>query len=268
MVRRQPATRDAPCGVPLLVTALALSVPLHAAPRPTSAQTGRTCSLGGVVVESESGRPLAGATVTLPAVEVTATTDAEGRFILYEVPAGRHRILVAYRGHRARARQIDLAAGRHTEVRIALRVSEALGPREEDVVPLPPLGVRIDRPPPRGKLGPFHRRLEAGRGSFITQDEIVERDPNQMTDLLREVVGIRVYGSSPFGTAVSSVRGCGLRVFIDGLPAPGFRVDDMPPQDVAGVEIYTGPAQTPVEFRRAGDCGALVIWTRDPNVPP
>jgi len=28
-----------------------------------------------------------------------------------------------------------------------------------------------------------------------------------------------------------------------------------------------GPAETPVQFRRAGECGALIIWTRDPSDP-
>lgn len=266
MAPRHPATRDASCGAPLLVGALVASVvPLF--PPAAIAQEGPTASLGGVIVEAETGRPLAGASVTLLGIAGRDVTDAEGRFILYDVPAGRQRILVAYRGHEAPERPIRLAAERHTDVRIALAVSADLEPRDEDVVPLPPLGVEIDGSAPAGKLRPFHERREVGRGSYITQDEIVERDPSQMTDMLREVAGIRVSGSSSFGSAVSTVRGCGLEVFIDGMPAPGFRVDDMPPQDVAGVEIYLGPSETPVQFRHSGECGALIIWTRDPNDP-
>lgn len=264
---RHPATGETSCGAALLLgalTALGLSSIL---PSATAAQDPATASLGGVIVEAESGRPLSGASVSLRGIDTAGTTDAAGRFILYDVPSGRRVLRITYRGHDAPERAIVLVPDRHTDVRIALVVSAGIGPREEDVVPLPDLGVEIERPAPAGKLGPFHRRREAGRGSFITQDQIAARDPNQMTDMLREVAGIRVSGSSSFGANVSTVRGCGLRVFIDGLPAPGFRVDDMPPQDVAGVEIYTGPSETPVQFRRSGECGALIIWTRDPTDP-
>lgn len=265
MTPRHPATRDASCGAPLLLAALTLAI--VPCPPAALAQNPSTASLGGIIVETRTGAPLRGASVTLAGVEGAGTTDADGRFILYDVPAGRQGILVEYRGHLAPVRAVDLAPERHTDVRIALTVSAALGPADEEVIPLPALGVEIDGSPPVGKLRPFHRRLEAGRGSFITREEIVERDPSQMTDMLREVVGVRVSGSSSFGAAVSTVRGCRLGVFIDGMPAPGFRVDDMPPQDVAGVEIYTGPSETPVQFRRSGECGALVIWTRDPSAP-
>jgi len=262
-----PVTRGASCGAPLLLGALVLFVVPHLPPAAASAQAGPTASLGGIVVEATTGRPLPGATVVLPRIARTGTADAAGRFIVYDVPAGRQRLLVAYRGHEAPERTIDLAADRHTDVRIALRVPTDIGPPAGDVVPLPALAVRVERPAPGGKLGPFHRRREAGRGAFITQAEILERDPSQLSDMLRAVVGLRVSGSSGFGATLSTVRGCGLRVFIDGVPAPGFRVDDMPPQDVAGVEIYRGPAETPVQFRRTGECGVLVIWTRDPNDP-
>lgn len=265
MAPRHSATRDTPCGAHVLFGALVAAVlPCSSA---ALAQDPSTASLGGVVVEAGTGAPLPGASVTLVGVAGPGTTDTEGRFILYDVPAGRQGILVEYHGNLAPERTIDLAPGRHTDVRIALAVSGELGPRDEDVIPLPALGVEVDGSPPVGKLRPFHRRREAGRGSFITREEIVDRDPSQMTDMLREVAGVRVSGSSAFGAAVSTVRGCGLGVFIDGMPAPGFRVDDMPPQDVAGVEIYTGPSETPVQFRRSGECGALVIWTRDPNAP-
>lgn len=267
MVPPHPATRGASCGARLIFGALVLSVGPYVAPATASAQPESTASLGGIVVEANSGRPLSGATVVLVEAARTGTTDAGGRFVLYDVPPGLRRVLVAYRGHEAAERTIELAADRHTDVRIALRASVDIGPPVEQVVSLPPLGVEIERPARSGKLGPFHRRRETGRGSFITQDEIVERDPSQLSDMFREVVGIRVSRASAFGAALSTVRGCGLRVFIDGVPAPGFRVDDMPPQDVAGVEIYTGPSETPVQFRRTGECGALIIWTRDPNDP-
>ena len=42
-----------------------------------------------------------------------------------------------------------------------------------------------------------------------------------------------------------------------------FDIDQwVSPEDVAGMEVYTGPAQVPVEFSTVGsECGVVVIWT-------
>lgn len=34
------------------------------------------------------------------------------------------------------------------------------------------------------------------------------------------------------------------------------------PIDIAAIEVYTSLAELPVEFRRGGSCGAVVIWTK------
>lgn len=258
-----PASRIASRGVSL-TGALALGAALVAPPH-VRAQRVETASLGGIVLEADTGRPLVGAAIHVSGL-AHGTTGADGRFILYDLPAGTHRIVIAYRGRDAPERSLELAAGRHTDVRIVLTLSAGPPPDDRDPIPLPPLDIRVDRPDLPGKLRPFYHRLEAGRGAFITREDIEARDPRQISDMLREVAGIRVSGSWP-NPGISTVRGCGLGVWIDGLPAPGFRVDDMPPADVAGVEIYTGPSVTPVQFRRVGGCGALVIWTTDPNDP-
>ncbi len=266
MIPRHVAQREAQRRAPSVrgvVAILALTLPLA----DVAAQQPATASLGGIIVEAGSGRPLGGASVTILGVAGGETTDAEGRFLLFDVPSGRQRLLISYRGHELPARVIELEPGRHTAVRISLALPATLEPREEDVVALPPLDVDVEGSRPPGKLRPFYRRRDAGRGAFITHAEILERDPRQMSDMLREVPGVRVSGSSSFGPGIRTARGCGFQMFIDGLPAPGFRLDDMPPQDIAGIEIYIGASQTPVEFRRAGECGALVIWTRDPADP-
>ena len=62
------------------------------------------------------------------------------------------------------------------------------------------------------------------------------------------------------------LRGCEPAVFIDGVRIRGgaATIDELvSPLDIAGIEIYRGPADVPVEFGGPGtNCGAIVIWTR------
>ncbi len=56
-----------------------------------------------------------------------------------------------------------------------------------------------------------------------------------------------------------------LRVAIDGQVQPGSTsLDIVAPEEIEGVEIYSGPATIPSEFAGARDqyCGLIVIWTR------
>ena len=59
---------------------------------------------------------------------------------------------------------------------------------------------------------------------------------------------------------------CAMQVVIDGVPMPPrFPLELLPtPREIAGIEVYSGPATTPAQFsgldRR---CGLIAIWTRD-----
>lgn len=85
---------------------LALIAVLAAAASPAWAQSAPdeapAHSLRGVVTDAETGRPLAGAGVMIPALERGAISDREGRFVIEDVPAGTHGVRVgAYTYHLA-----------------------------------------------------------------------------------------------------------------------------------------------------------------------
>jgi hypothetical protein len=61
-------------------------------------------------------------------------------------------------------------------------------------------------------------------------------------------------------------RGCQPTFWIDGIPTDPAVVWLQPPRDLDGVEVYSGPSQTPPELERNSSCGAIVLWTRTP--PP
>jgi hypothetical protein len=88
-------------------------------------------------------------------------------------------------------------------------------------------------------------------------------------DLLRGMPGLRVL---PYGIVSSRGSGsplggsCGPRLFVDGswLPIDLANGDPIPipASDVAGIEVYGGPAGVPIEFQQGSSCGVVAIWTK------
>ena len=56
----------------------------------------------------------------------------------------------------------------------------------------------------------------------------------------------------------------GVQVFVDGVVMPQpFDVRSISPKIIRGIELYRGPATTPLELRTPKTvCGTLAIWTR------
>jgi hypothetical protein len=59
---------------------------------------------------------------------------------------------------------------------------------------------------------------------------------------------------------------CFMTVLVDGvaMPAP-FNLDLLPsPHDLAGIEVYAGPATIPPQYSGYNrGCGLILIWTKD-----
>jgi hypothetical protein len=46
------------------------------------------------------------------------------------------------------------------------------------------------------------------------------------------------------------------------MPQP-FNINTVPPMDIRGIEIYSGPATTPTRLRSPKTvCGTVAIWTK------
>ena len=54
---------------------------------------------------------------------------------------------------------------------------------------------------------------------------------------------------------------CKMSILVDGVGWGGW--PNIPWSQIAGVEVYKGPATLPAEFGGSGGrCGAVVIWTK------
>jgi hypothetical protein len=88
---------------------------------------------------------------------------------------------------------------------------------------------------------------------------------------------VTVYSGGPLGSSSTiSIRGSALSgncqpgLVIDGLQFQGGAGDIdqlVRPEDIAGMAVYRGPSETPVEYQSASSCGVIQIWTRRGNTP-
>lgn len=224
---------------------------------PTLATAQSTASLSGRVVSAADEEPLPHAQVRLTDQNRTAITDVEGRFLFSELQPGSLILVVSFLGTTSEPMEVRLSEGELERVLISMDVA------------LEPITAEIARSQRAGKLRGFYRRMDSEQGYFITRSDIEDRRPRRMTDMLRRVPGVEVGRADlgPVGVSMGRGRACAIQYFVDGIRAPFFDIDNVLPDDVAGVEIYPGVARVPIQFRYQATCGAIVIWTRDPAEP-
>lgn len=78
-------------------------------------------TLAGTVTGVETGDPLIGAIVALPDLERAVLTDARGRYLLNEVPAGPQHIRISFIGHSQRAVHALVPSSGRLEINLSLR---------------------------------------------------------------------------------------------------------------------------------------------------
>ena len=217
----------------------------------------------GVVLHGETRSPVEAVRVSIVGTALAALTDSAGGFLIDGITPGL-RVL--------QARSVGYVAGTWL---IELRDAQVV----RDTFVLDPIAVTIEAVTVRGEAvdwrseAGFERRRLAGNGFFFTREDIYQRQPRTVADVMRTVPGVtttcRGYGNNCVITMSRSSRGrCQPEYFLDGHPAT-FSTGANFPIDVAairGVEVYRNEFETPVELQRLGlRCGVIAIWTIDPG---
>ena len=148
------------------------------------------------------------------------------------------------------------------------------------------------------KYDDFFRRRRQGIGEYIMRDEIDRRNALHTAEILQGRAGIRVQNQADKGLTSVAFARCNeyppkINVYVDGrklIPQDAAKMSAMGavsaiagigrprdpevagvvgemlsrvnPRDVEFIEIFRGPGELPPEFND-GNCGAIVIWTRE-----
>lgn len=226
---------------------------------PLGAQA-RSGAIKGIIVAIGDGdrRPLAGARISLIGTRHSSTTDSRGLFHFLDLDPGRYVIQAAAIGYSTMSSPLLLKEQETLDVEFEAQI---------EAVSLPELTVEE-----RANHGPVDwlRRKTDGRGRYITRQQIEERHTSTIPDALRMVAGVRIECRGSLVCVVRMARaprGCSPAYFMDGIPADPAVVWLTPVSEIEGIEVYSGPAETPPELESAqARCGAIALWTRPP--PP
>jgi len=230
------------------------------------AQTG---TIRGRLVNAQSLQPIAGAQVSIAALNIGTLSAADGSYNLVGVPAGNHTVRAQFIGYRTAVNEVTVTPGAAIELNISLSL-DALA-LDEIVVTGTPGGTQ------RRAIGNVVERID------VAGDMETSR-PNQMQDLLQSRapglsvmatgagVGndggrIRLRGSS------SAALGNEPIVYVDGVRmftgatwsslsvGQTSRLNDINPEDIESIEVIKGPAAATLYGSEASG-GVIQIITK------
>ena len=233
---------------------LARTVLLSAADSAT--KKGNASVTGKVVLE---GNPTSGGSrVELAGTDIVTITNAQGEFTMRGLPSGSKLLVARHLGFAVQAVAVDLSSRQEKRVTITL---------SKFVAVMDPVLVTARRSVALDKVG-FTQRSKTGFGYYLGPDRLQNMHPTFVTDILRQVPGLRVT-SGANGETVSSSRAVGngcVRYYVDGMSfrelTPGEINNFVSSSEVVAVEVYQD-ANAPAEYMRGeAFCTTIVLWTR------
>ncbi len=237
---------------------------LAMATRPSAAQSG---VLRGVVVDSADGTLIENAGILVDSLRKVARSDANGRFTLTKMPQGQIDLVVRRIGYKPQRQTIVLSGGVNDSVKV-----ELVGQPEV----LKAIAIDASERHLRQGIEDYYVRRAQGIGTFITREQLDELRSTEPTDALRQVPGVQL-GRTRNGektvrfTGTTSInhRDCAPTLWLDGERVPGMELDQIPAQDIEGIELYRGASTTPAQFWQGNTnntaCGTIVVWSRIPG---
>ena len=212
-------------------------------------------SLVGTVMDASSGAVLEGATVSVVGMGIDdAVTDADGRFLLPQLPAGRVRLRIALSGYSSVVESIDVSPTEVARVRVLIpRVDATV---EELLVMM----ARVQRSRTGAAVAEVRRRGNPPRNAL----DLLKQEPGVVVQLsggtLSGGARIRVRGSSSLQNNDPAIYLDGVRID-DGQGSAAVHVLELIPADeVERIQILRG-ASADAAYADAVN-GVLLIETR------
>lgn len=232
----------------------------------------QNATISGQVIDSETGTPLPGATVSVPSISRGDASDVDGNYS-FTVPAGTYELVASFVGYETQRVAVSLSAGQTLTQNFAL--ASDLDLLDEVVV----TGALSERSIGRSEVAV----------SRINAEDLTEQSKYQdISQLLNgKVTGVNVQPSS--GNVGGGIRfnvrsGGGLNgsgqplIFVDGVriddsQVVGFGVGgqgtsalaDINPSDIESIDVLKGPAAAALYGTDASN-GVVIITTKSGQI--
>ncbi|NIP59457.1 MAG: TonB-dependent receptor plug domain-containing protein, partial [Gemmatimonadetes bacterium] len=254
-----------------MIAVLAMTA-LVAAPPLAAQQTG---TVTGRVVESASLAPISSAQVYLQGTSIGTLTGENGRFLILNVEAGQHTLVVERIGYQTVTQAISVQAGQSTTVNIEM---------EQEVLGLDELVVT-------GEAGAARRREVGNTIAQINLNDVAEPAVNMESLLQGRATGISITEASGSAGSGAQIR---LRgnvsvsqsnqplIYVDGIrmrsdpypknvPPVGYSgrsanispspLNDIDPASIERIEVIKGAAATTL-YGTEASAGVIQIFTK------
>ncbi|MDB5028984.1 MAG: Outer rane ferrienterochelin/colicin receptor, partial [Candidatus Eremiobacteraeota bacterium] len=250
-----------------MLIAASFAVAFPCAPLPAAAQTAKTQTISGTVVDAATGLPLAGATVSVSAggsSRVVATTDADGRFTLTGLPPGEYVLVAQTQSYQAaQSDTVELLSGTQPAVTLSLQ-------RQTAGSGLAVIGRTSTR-----------RSESLQRSSVIyrsvTSTDVIDQGQFRIVDVLKTLPGVFDANAqtASFGDDIRlSVRGIGVletTALLDGHPLAqgvpgGFSFELSPTAGIRDTSVVYGSGSDLYPVNAIG--GIINMQTLDPTRTP
>ena len=227
---------------------------------PAHAQRG-TARIYGTVIDRRTQAPISNVQIVHLGDGRSVTSDSLGLYQFDRLAGGLVKFMVRAPRYPATTFVVAMTPGEQMERDVELEVVTT-SPGAVQALP----EVKIDAPASLGsRFADFEHRRLAGRGQYMSGEEIQKTGASRLQDVVRSFRGVHVECGGGAGCFIRMSRApmrCLPEYIVD------ERVDNVfgpavAAPDIQALEVYTGPADVPGEFagRNAG-CGLIVIWTK------
>jgi hypothetical protein len=244
-------------------------------------------SIHGTAVDP-TGSIISDVEVTIIDLNRRTLTTHNGWFVLDSIPSGVYQVRARRAGFEFIVLSLQVPAN---DVTYADFVMKPL------VAQLAPVMVRSTAADTRGAPPEFTQRMANAQGVYFTAADIEKVHPRRISDMLRRVPGLLILPNGEIfsgrGVVTVNSKACahGMPVYVDRVLVGGGSegdpasinddalhrkpewlgataesrsvIDGVKPQDIAGIEVYKGPATAPATLSGStSSCGEILVWTK------
>lgn len=220
----------------------------------TAASAQETGTVTGTVTDAVDLRPLAGVQVHFPDVNRGTLTDAQGRFIILNVPVGQRELRAQRIGFLSATRNVTVAAGQSVSINLTLE------PRAITMEAIVATGVAAETP--QNQLAFSVPKVEVAEAQRVPVPSAAGLLQGRVPGA-KVVSGSGMPGSEPslqFRGPTSIMGSQEPLIVIDGVITNGG-IADLNPQDIESMELVKGASAAALYGSRA-QAGVLQITTR------